>query len=133
MPNFISEDQIEQALLQRLEQVHKFEILRCHCKDPEDLNDNSGRTNKRDVILLDRLRNAAIALNRKIPHTAIDDALVHFVDKRQAMSQVAANREVYDFLRDGVPVEFEDEKGQTQRERVRLINFNEPGNNRFLA
>jgi len=56
VPNFISEDQIEQALLQRLEQVHKFEILRCHCKDPEDLNHNSGRTNKRDVILFDRLR-----------------------------------------------------------------------------
>lgn len=133
MPNFISEDQIEQALLQRLEQVHKFEILRCHCKDPEDLNDNSGRTNKRDVILLDRVRDAAVALNKHIPHAAIEDALERFADRRTAMSPVAANREVYDLLRDGVPVEFDDKKGQRQQDRVRLIDFNTPGNNRFLA
>src|SRR6185369_14693888 len=124
MPNFISEDQIEQALLQRLEQVHKFEILKCHCKDPEDLNDNSGRTNKRDVILLDRLHDAAVALNKHIPQTAIDEALERFGDRRTAMSPVAANREIYDLIRDGVPVEFDDEKGQIQRDRVRPIDFN---------
>lgn len=133
MPNFISEDQIEQALLQRLEQVHKFEILRCHCKDPEDLDDNSRRTNKLDVILLDRVRAAAIALNKHIPRSAIDEALEDFTDRRTAMSPVAANREVYDLIRDGVPVEFDDEKGQRQKERVRLIDFNNPENNRFLA
>jgi type I restriction enzyme R subunit len=133
MPNFISEDQIEQALLQRLEQVHKFEILRCHCKDPEDLKDNSGRTNKRDVILLDRLRDAAVAFNKHIPHAAIDEALEVFVDRRTAMSQVAGNREVYDLIRDGVPVEFDDEKGQRQKDRVRLIDFNHPKDNSFLA
>jgi type I restriction enzyme, R subunit len=133
MPNFISEDQIEQGLLQRLEKVHKFEILRCHCKDPEDLNDNSGRTNKRDVILLDRVRAAAVALNKRIPHSAIDQALEHLVDRRTAMSQVAANREIYDLIRDGVPVEFDDEKGQRQKERVRLIDLNNPKNNGFLA
>jgi type I restriction enzyme R subunit len=133
MPNFISEDQIEQALLQRLEQVHKFEILRCHCKDPEDLNDKSGRTNKRDVILLDRVRDAALALNKHIPHSAIDEPLERFADRRTAMSPVAANREVYDLVRDGIPVEFDDQKGQRQQDRVRLIDFNNPGNNRFLA
>jgi type I restriction enzyme, R subunit len=115
MPNFISEDQIEQALLQRLEQVHKFEILRCHCKDPEDLNDNSGRTNKRDVILVDRVRDAAGALNKHLPHSAIDEALERFADRRTAMSQVAANREIYDLIRDGVAVEFDDEKARDKK------------------
>ena len=49
------------------------------------------------------------------------------------MSQVAANREAYDLIRDGVPVEFDDEKGQRQKDRVRLIDFNKPENNHFLA
>src|SRR5687767_6560664 len=133
MPNFISEDQIEQALLQRLEERHKFAILKCHCKDPEDLNDGSNRTNKRDVILLDRVRQAAVALNPSFPKSAIDDALEDLADRRQAMSQEAANREIYQLLRDGVPVEFDDAKGQKQKERVRLIDFNDPNNNRFLA
>ena len=50
-------------------------------------------------------------MNKQIPHSAIDEALEHFADRRTAMSQVAANREIYDYIRDGVPVEFDDEKG----------------------
>ena len=49
------------------------------------------------------------------------------------LSLVAANREIYDLLRDGIPVEFDNAKGQKQQERVRLIHFNEPDKNRYLA
>ena len=48
MPNFISEDQIERALVQKLQHLHGFDSLDCHTEDPEDLNDGSGRTNKRE-------------------------------------------------------------------------------------
>ena len=47
MPNFISEDQIEQALLQRLQHVCGFDVLECYTADPADLNDGSGRKDKR--------------------------------------------------------------------------------------
>ena len=40
-------------MVQKLEQLHGFESLNCRTEDPEDLNDRSSRTNKRDVILLD--------------------------------------------------------------------------------
>ena len=56
MPNFISEDQIEQALLQPLQHRHGFDTLNCYTEDPEDLNDGSARTNKREVLLLDRVK-----------------------------------------------------------------------------
>ncbi|MEY2427302.1 MAG: type restriction enzyme subunit [Verrucomicrobiota bacterium] len=120
MPNFISEDQIERALVQKLQHLHGFDSLDCHTGDPEDLNDGSGRTNKRDVILEDRVREAAVRLNPSIPAKAIDDALERLLDRRQAMSLVAANQEVYNLLRDGIPVEFDNAKGQKQQERVRL-------------
>ena len=92
MPNFISEDQIERALVQKLQHLHGFDSLDCHTEDPEDLNDGSGRASKRDVILVDRVREAAIRLNPKIPAKAIEDALEKLLDRRQAMSLVAANR-----------------------------------------
>jgi len=133
MPNFISEDQIERALVQKLVSLHGYDSLNCHTQDPEDLNDGSGRANKRDVILVDRVREAATRLNPTIPAKAIDDALELLLDRRQAMTLVAANEEVYNLLRDGIPVEFDDVKGQPQRERVRLIEFNEPDKNRYLA
>src|SRR5437870_905136 len=133
MPNFISEDQIEQALVQRLQQLHGFDSLDCHTEDPEDLNDGSRRVSKRDVILVDRVMEAAIRLNPDIPSRAIDDALEKLLDRRRAMSLVAANREIYNLLRDGIPVEFDNANGQKQQERVRLIDFNQPNENRYLA
>src|ERR1035441_8249321 len=135
MPNFISEDQIEQALVQKLEHLHGFDSLDCHTEDPEDLNDFSGRAHKRDVVLVDRVKEAAIRLNPDIPAKAIDDALEKLLDRRQAMSLVAANQDVYNLLRDGIPVEFDDAQGKKQQDRVRLIDFRPNGadNNRYLA
>jgi type I restriction enzyme R subunit len=133
MPNFISEDQIERALVQKLHDLHGFDSLNCYTKDPEDLDDGSGRANKRDVILVNRVREAAIRLNPAIPANAIEDALEKLLDRRLAMTLVAANQEVYNLLRDGIPVEFDDAHGQLQKERVYLIDFSEPDENRYLA
>jgi type I restriction enzyme R subunit len=133
MPNFISEDQIERALVQKLVELHGFDSLNCNTQDPEDLNDRSGRANKRDVLLVDRVREAAGRLNPTIPSQVIESALERLLDRRQAMTLVAANQDVYNLLRDGVPVEFDDSEGQKQNERVRLIDFNNPRENRYLA
>ena len=135
MPNFISEDDIEVAMVQRLQHVHGYDTLNCFTSDPADLNDGSGRTDKRDVILHDRLKEAATALNPGIPESAIDDALKQLCDKRQAMSSVAANREVDALIRDGVRVEFKDEQGRNRKERVKVIDFTDPASphNQFLA
>lgn len=135
MPNFISEDAIEQAMVQRLQHLYGYDVLDCYTSDPADLMDGSGRMDKRDVILQDRLKEAAVALNPDIPEPAIDDALREFCDRRQAMSSLAANRELDSLIRDGVRVEFRDEKGRNRKERVRVIDFNDPASphNRFLA
>jgi len=42
------------------------------------------------------------------------------------MTLAAANQEVYNLLRDGIQVEFDNAEGQPQKERVRLIDFNAP-------
>jgi type I restriction enzyme R subunit len=133
MPNFISEDQIEQALVQKLQHLHGFDTLDCYTENAENLNDGSNRANKRDVILADRVREAAIRLNPDIPPAAIEDALEKLLDRRQAMTLIAANREIYGLLRDGIPVEFDNAQGVRQQERVRLLDFNAPDNNRYVA
>ena len=135
MPNFISEDQIEQALLQRLQIGCGFDVLNCHTTDPADLNDGSGRKDKRDVLLPRQLKAAALRLNPHIPEATIDEALARLADRRQAMSLVAANREVDALLRDGITVAYEDAQGQRQQEQLKLIDFNVGGlkNNAFLA
>ncbi len=76
--NFISEFDIEQSLLQRLQHLNGFDVLDCNTAKPDDLNDGSNRSDKRDVILVDRLREACIALNPAIPPEVIDHKKVVF-------------------------------------------------------
>ena len=141
MPNFISEDQIEQALLQRLQQLCGYDALNCFTAQPDDLHDGSGRSDKREVILLDRLRDAVQRLNPHVPPAAQAQAVAQLAQTRRAMSLVAANREVDALLRDGVPVEFEategPDAGRIVQERVRVIDFDgadpKAGRNEYLA
>ncbi|WP_295431852.1 HsdR family type I site-specific deoxyribonuclease [uncultured Thiodictyon sp.] len=133
MPNFISEDEIEAAMLQHLQLLYGYDALICFTADPADLNDGSGRTDKREVILYDRLRAAVIDLNRDLPESAIDDAIRQLCDKREPQSAIAANRAFDDLIRNGVQVEFKDAQGRTRTERVKIIDFANPAANQFLA
>ena len=133
MPNFISEDDIERAILGKLKTEFGYEILDCNTVDRDDLNDGSGRTDKRDVIFIDRLHDSLERLNPDIPAHAIEIALERLTDKRRAMSQVSANREIDDLIRNGVSVTFTDDDEIVQNEIIRVIDFDYPGRNRFLA
>lgn len=80
MPNFISEDAIEQAILKRLHEQLGYDLLNCYTSDADDLNDRSGRSDKREVIFGERLKEAAVRLNPGIPEPAIDEALTRLTD-----------------------------------------------------
>lgn len=133
MPNFISEDDIERALVRRLAVEFDFEPLNCFTEDREDIRDGSGRTDKRDVVLADRLLAALEKLNPDLPPAAVESAADELRRNRHAMSPVAANREVYRLIRDGVPVTYTNDKGRTQPARVRVIDFDDPAANDLLA
>jgi type I restriction enzyme R subunit len=133
MPNFISEDDIEQGLLTLLHNEYGYELLNCYTVDPDDLKDGSGRTDKRNVIFPARLHVAARRLNPTIPAPALADALDELTRNRRAMSMVAANQELDRLIRDGIPVEYDNEAGRKVNGRVRIIDFNTPTNNDFLA
>ena len=133
MPNFISEEQIEEALVQKLRALYSYDSLDCHTEDPEDLNDGSNRASKREVIFLDRLKDAVVELNKEIPSNAIDSAIEKFAERRLSLSLTSANKEIYELLRGGIPVDYDDAKGKKHRDRVRLIDFNHPENNRYLV
>lgn len=133
MASFISEDNIEQALLQRLQHIHGFNVLDCYTAKSDDLKDGSHRADKRDVIFPVELKKACSDLNPSIPEGKIDEAIERLMNRRTAMSPIAANRELYDLIRDGVPVQFDDERGIKQHEKVRLVHFDDPKQNRWLA
>ncbi|GAK56085.1 type I site-specific deoxyribonuclease HsdR [Candidatus Vecturithrix granuli] len=133
MPNFISEDQIEQAILKLLVEECGYRHLNCFTADAATLPDHSGRTRKSDVVLFDILKAKAREFNPGLPEAALDDALARLTMPRSAMSPVLANKEVYGLLRDGIPVVFQNAKGKNEHARVKVIDFSPQANNDFLA
>ena len=123
MPNFITEDEIEQRLLKELHEKCGFTLLNCYTFRADDLNDRSGRSNKRNVILADRLKAAAIRFNPRIPEPVIDAALAGFCEHRKAMTMMAANLQLDNLIRNGIPVEYENPQGKKEQTNLRLINF----------
>ena len=92
-----------------------------------------GRETSGDVVLVPRLRTALEKLNPQLPADAIASAVDELTRDRMAMGLAAANREVYALLKDGVPVSVPDrERGGRKDERVRVVNWEDPGANDFL-
>lgn len=134
MPNFISEDDIEKALVARLCSAEfGFDTLNCYTPQKESLPDKSSRTDKREVVFKDRLRAALVRLNLDLPEAAVDLALNTLTESRMAMSAVAANQEIYELIRNGVQVTYRNAEGRDEQARAKVIDFDTPANNDLLA
>ena len=91
------------------------------------------RETKSEVVLMGRLKAALQRFNPQLPPEAITLALNELTRDRSTKAPLAANREVYDRLKDGVIVSIPDRKhsGQTT-ERLRVIDWQNPDANDFL-
>jgi type I restriction enzyme R subunit len=110
--------------------IHLFEDLGWASISAKDEvlgpNGTLGRETKSEVILVARLRIALEKLNPKLPADATTSAIDEVMRDRSAMSLAAANREVWELLRDGVKVSVPDlERGGQKIERVRLAGRGE--------
>ena len=93
-----------------------------------------GRETRSDVVLLTRLRDALERLNPSLPASAYQAASEALTRDRSAMLLPAANREVYELLKEGVLVSILDgEHGGQKQERLRVIDWHTPEANDFLA
>ncbi len=84
-------------------------------------------------MLIRYLSAALRSLNPGLPDAAYDDAVRQITATAASQTLVAANREQYDLLRDGVPVTFQNDKGERVRQRLKVCDFEKPENNHFLC
>jgi type I restriction enzyme R subunit len=92
-----------------------------------------GRETKGEVVLKDRLRAALTRFNPGLPAEAIQTAIDELARDRSAMSLEAANREIYQLLKDGIEVSVPNrEQGGQKIERLRVVDWAQPHQNDFL-
>src|SRR5262249_50978221 len=86
----------------------------------------------RDVVLGERLRDALARLNSELPHEAMEDAFrkLTLVDGPTLLER---NRATHRMLVDGVTVEYRRADGSIAGAQARVIDFDAPENNDWLA
>ncbi|MBK5931955.1 DEAD/DEAH box helicase [Halochromatium salexigens] len=101
----------------------------------EDFGPDSllGRLSDHEVVLTRPLRAALERLNPGLPEPAYEDAVRQLTTRVASQGIVAANRDKYALIRDGVPVAFRNAKDERVRDRLRVIDFDDPDNNDFLC
>lgn len=96
-----------------------------------------GRTADIQVVLTRDVLAALRRLNPGLPDAAYAQALEAVVQNDSTKTLVQMNQDKYRLLRDGVLVKFRDTSGksagQLVEKRLRLIDFDKPERNRFLA
>ena len=123
MSGYSEDTLVEQPAIKLLAELG-WEMVRSR-----DLN----RETQSDAILTARLRPALKRLNPHVPPEAIDQAIAEITRDRSQMSLVAANRELYHLLKNGVRTTVTDSENDGETvEIVRVIDWDEPANNDFL-
>jgi type I restriction enzyme R subunit len=88
--------------------------------------------NYRDVVLERRLRSALVALNLELPQDAIEEACRKLM-RTDAPSLIERNRNLHRLLVDGVTVEYRRADGSIAGVQAKVIDFDAPDKNDWLA
>src|SRR6266516_3657741 len=119
-----TESEVEDAALAWLESLG-YQVL----SGPEIERTDPGY---RDVILEDPLRQALASLNPTLPPEALEDAF-RKITRVDAPSLVERNRIVHRMLVDGITVEYRRNDGSIAGAQARMLDFDDPGNNNWVA
>lgn len=133
---FISEDDIEQSILDKLEEEHfEYDILRLD-PSPEKMDvlpDGTGRTDKKECVLPEILWNALKKLNPNVKEDYLKDVYNSLKADYTETDINQTNYDLYKKVRDGVKVTYTNNKGVEDFFFVKLVDFDNPTNNTFTA
>ncbi len=127
MPNFISEDQIEKAIIQIFENNLGYRHSNCIDKDI------TGRFTENEVVIKPLLKQQLIKLNPTLPATAIEDAFQQICQTRLDKSDLMANKEIYGLIKNGVQVIINNKANRKEPATVKVIDFDDETKNDYLV
>ena len=133
--NFISEDDIEQEIIKKLQGSNfDYNILIC---DPspekkDDLNDGTGRSSKRQSVLPNILKESLYRINAKIPHEIIDEEVLKLSKDFTETDIVDTNYKLYKKIRESVKISIK-RNNKEDFDFIKRIDYDNPKNNTFTA
>jgi type I restriction enzyme R subunit len=128
-PEMLNEDTVEQAALSWFEELGYTKL---HGPDISEDGPSPERTSYGDVVLKGRLEAAIRRLNPHLPGEAVEEVLRKVLNPSHP-SLVLNNRSFHLMLVNGVEIQYRKKDGTQVSEPVRLIDFEKPENNDFVA
>ena len=93
-----------------------------------------GRLNKSEVVLKTIFFEKIRAFNPGLPQKAYEEAYEKLTEDSATKSLAEINFEKHQLLRNGIPVDFVNEKGEQIKNKIlQVFDFETAGNNKFLA
>ena len=92
-----------------------------------------GRLSDKELVLTRYLGEALMRINPGLPDAAYQDALRQITEAPITENTLQINYEQYEIIKDGVQVQFRNAKGELEKKRLKVIDFDEPENNHFLC
>ncbi len=93
-----------------------------------------GRLNKKEVVLKKIFFEKIKEFNPGLPQKAYDEAYEKLIEESITKSLAEINFEKHQLLRNGIPVDFINEKGeQVKNKTLKIFDFDNADNNNFLA
>jgi len=132
MAQIITEDMIEQSAIEMLVTNNNYESINCFTTDRETLPDGTGRENKKQVVLPNILFDMLCQINPNIPTETVKAAAEKLSITPNTADLMLINYENYQILKLGIVIEYELD-GKKTKDRLNIIDFNEPKNNSFIV
>ena len=129
MNDYTEDALVEQPAIELFKQL-KWDAANCY--DETFPNSFLGRATSAEVVLVARLRAALEKLNDGLPPDAINAAIEELTRDRSTLTPVAANRDVYQLLKNGIKVSVRGDDEQETTETVRVIDWDDHTNNDYF-
>jgi type I restriction enzyme R subunit len=130
-----SEDNlIEQTAIDLFLNRLGWDTLLAYNKESFGEGSTLGRLNKKEVVLKDVFFEKIKEFNPGLPEQAYKHAYEKLTEESITKTLAEINFEKHQLLKDGIPVDFINEKGeQVKNKTLRILDFENPEKNRFLA
>ena len=130
-----SEDNlIEQTAIDLFFHKLGWDTLFAYNKESFGEGSTLGRLNKKEVIIKRIFFEKLKEFNPGLPQKAYEEAYTKLTEESSIKSLAEINFEKYQLLRDGISIDFINEKGeQVKNKTLKVFDFEEAGNNDFLA
>lgn len=123
----ITEDQIEKATISVFVNNLGYRHINCFVVDETE------RESETDVVIKPLLKKKLKELNKNLSDEIIEEAFNQICLTRFDKSDIHANREIYNLLKDGVQLSINNAEGKQEPVTVKVIDFKDETQNDYLV